>query len=149
MYLFLKPCYSVIFIFILAYYTFVCTLLDDTKKKWKLGFIHIQNLYVRKATLFCLFILCKSRNKVNVILPLNWWCLMPLSTIFQLNCGSKFYWWRKLENPEKTTDLPQVTDKLYHIMLYNSPWFRFELTTSVVIGTHCIGSCKSNYHTIT
>ena len=25
----------------------------------------------------------------------------------------------------------------------------FELTTLVVIGTDCIGSCKSNYHTIT
>ena len=24
----------------------------------------------------------------------------------------------------------------------------FELTTLVVIGTDCIGSCKSNYHTI-
>jgi hypothetical protein len=33
-------------------------------------------------------------------------------------------------------------------MLYTSPWSRFELTTSVVIGTYCIGSCKSNYHTI-
>jgi hypothetical protein len=30
-----------------------------------------------------------------------------------------------------------------------SPWSRFELTTSVVIGTDCIGSWKSNYHTIT
>ena len=40
-------------------------------------------------------------------------------------------------------------DKLYHIMLYTSPRSRFELTTSVVIGIDCIGSCKSNYHTIT
>jgi hypothetical protein len=33
-------------------------------------------------------------------------------------------------------------------MLYTSPWSRFELTISVVIGTDGIWSCKSNYHTI-
>ena len=33
-------------------------------------------------------------------------------------------------------------------MLYTSPWEGVEPTTSVLIGTDCIGSCKSNYHTI-
>ena len=31
----------------------------------------------------------------------------------------------------------------------DSQWAGFELTTSVVIVTDCIATCKSNYHTIT
>ena len=57
--------------------------------------------------------------------------------------------WGKPQYLEKTTDLSQVTDKFYHILLHrvHLAWAGFKLTL-VVIGTDCTGSCKSNYHTI-
>ena len=39
---------------------------------------------------------------------------------FQLYESRQFYyWWRKHEDPQKTTDLSQVTDRRYHIISRN------------------------------
>jgi hypothetical protein len=69
-----------------------------------------------------------TNNATTIFFPTQLWELLytynvikqctekettPLSKIFQL-----LLLWPKLEYPHKSTDLSQVTDKLYHIMFY-------------------------------
>jgi len=57
------------------------------------------------------------------------WCLMPLSTIFQLYRGGQFCCWRKPEHQEKTTELLQGTARFSH---------------NTVSGTACMSGIRSH-----
>jgi hypothetical protein len=84
------------------------------------SFRDINNLYMSYGFL--------NRDRVG------FYCLTSLSTIFQLYHGGQYYWWRRPEYPEKTTDLSQITDKLYHIIVYREHLAISEIRTNKVSG---------------
>jgi hypothetical protein len=69
--------------------------------------------------LYCLMVFNATFNNISVI---SWRSVL----LVEETGGPRENYW-------------QDTDKFYHIMLYTSPWSRFKLTTSVVIGTDYIG----------
>ena len=111
--------------------------------QFKLYEINTQIKSLQKI-LCCNITVLLHNNDWRLLCRVCWFVgLASLSAIFQL--------YRVISCSVKTLHMPQVTDKLYHIILYiaHLACAGFKRTTLVVIGTDCIGSCKSKYHTIT
>ena len=95
---------------------------------WKSMYHEIAVCYGHRCCLFLLFVLIWSW----MVWLVGLWCLTPLATIFQLYRGYHFYWWRKPEYPEKTTD------KLYDIIIleifrhWNSVFILFQVKFKIV-----------------
>ena len=74
---------------------------------------------------------------------------MPLSTMFKLYCRRQFFLLLEETRVPEEKHRPVANQTFSHNVVLSTPCLgEFELTTLVVIGTDCIGNCKSTYHTI-
>jgi len=55
---------------------------------------------------------CSTQSRLGL------WCFNAIFKNISVISWRSVYWWRKLEYPEKPTDLSQVSDTLDHVVLY-------------------------------
>jgi hypothetical protein len=105
------------------------------------------NNNLHSSTYQTLFYTCMSQNYLLSTLFLE---INNIFDFFICSICLRFYCKRDrgrdcMENPEKTTDLPQITDKLYHIILY---WVHHTMSgirarfSDDSLGTDCTDSCN-------
>jgi hypothetical protein len=76
----------------------------------------------------CLMVFKATFNNISVI---SWWSVLLVEETGENHCPVASHW-------------QTLSYNVVHLAMS-----RFKLATSVVVGTDCIGSCKSNYHAIT
>jgi hypothetical protein len=96
-----------------------------------------------------LYNFCKGKRGARPFFCISCICWYITAPAYKIYISQNDHWWRKPVYPEKTTDLLQVIDKLYGILLYRVPlaWAGLKLTMLVVIGTDSTNS--SNIKTTT
>jgi hypothetical protein len=67
-------------------------------------------------------------------------------TVSFIGWGNRSTWKKQPTCRKSLTNLSH--NVVWTCIQYTSSWMGLELTTLVVIGTDCIGSCNSNYHMI-
>jgi high-affinity Fe2+/Pb2+ permease len=89
------------------YITSLDTCVQSSENDWEHSWsVWISGISHKNEVMISLHIEEVSLDRLYIyIWWLGLWCLTPLSTIFQQYRGGQFYWRRKPEYPEKTTDM--------------------------------------------